>query len=67
MVPMTKSWVQLIVGVWILASPWVFGFSDVSIGTWSNVICGVILIVIGAHSILLGGNGMPEKTERSQK
>jgi hypothetical protein len=53
----TKSWITLVIGVWILVSPWVLGFSDASLAVWSSVICGIILILIAAHSIFISGEG----------
>ncbi len=35
-------------GLWILVSPWVLGFSDIAIAKWSNVILGLMLIVVNA-------------------
>ncbi len=43
---MAKSWTLFAVGVWVLISPWLLGFADISIMKWSNLICGTMLIVI---------------------
>jgi hypothetical protein len=45
---MFENWTELIIGFWIMVSPWLFGFSDISIMKWSNVICGLILVLINA-------------------
>lgn len=48
------SWAQLILGIWVLVSPWVIGFADISAALWSNVIVGA-LVVIFALWQLFGG------------
>jgi hypothetical protein len=50
---MTKSWSEFIIGVLLLISPWVLGFSDISIAKWCNVLMGVILILINAWAIFV--------------
>jgi hypothetical protein len=49
-------WIQLIVGIWILISPWLLGFSSISVAKWSNVAAGLILVLIALWS-LFGGSG----------
>ncbi len=48
------GWPQLILGLWVLISPWAIGFSEVNIALWSNVIAG-LLIAIFALWGLYGG------------
>jgi hypothetical protein len=43
--------VHLGLGVWTLVSPWVLGFSDISIMRWSNVVVGVALIITSAWAL----------------
>jgi hypothetical protein len=57
---MSKFWVQLAIGFWILLSPWLLGFSDLGIMKWSNVLCGLILVVMSGW-ILLGKYGGENK------
>jgi len=47
----TERFALLIVGIWILISPWVLGFSDISVAMWSNVLCGILLTILGAWSV----------------
>lgn len=42
------NWIEMGIGVWILISPWILGFSDIAIAKWSNVIMGLVLIVVNA-------------------
>jgi len=38
----------MFIGLWVLVSPWLLGFSGVEIAKWSNVLLGLALIVINA-------------------
>lgn len=38
-------WFFLILGLWVLISPWALGFSSFNTAMWSNVIAGVLIIV----------------------
>lgn len=49
--------IKVLVGIWLVISPWVLGFSDSASATWSAVVSGVILL------ILLFAGGAPMKTE----
>lgn len=48
---MIIHWTQLILGVWILVSPWVLDFASISIMKWSNVIVGISLVLINVWVI----------------
>jgi hypothetical protein len=41
------SKVQIIIGLWILTSPWILGFSSFSLALWSNVIGGAVVAILG--------------------
>jgi hypothetical protein len=43
---------HIIIGIWILISPWLFGFSDISLAKWSNVILGLLLIIMNVWVLL---------------
>jgi hypothetical protein len=66
----TERWTLLIVGIWILVSPWVLGFSDISVAMWSNVLCGILLALLGAWSIFKEAQKLPtaeKPPQHSQK
>lgn len=58
---MAKQWIFVAVGFWILISPWLLGFAEISIAKWSNVIFGLILIVTSSGIIF--AEKYPEKSE----
>ena len=45
---MKERWIFIVIGVWLVISPWVLGFSDSVLVKWSNVLCGLVLIVMNA-------------------
>jgi len=57
-----QNYSQLALGIWILLSPWLLGFSSISIMTWSNLIAGIIIILINVRTIF-GETISEEKTQ----
>jgi len=52
---------QVILAIWLIASPWILGFSGTPRPTWSAVISGVVLIVL-----LFATGGEPVATKSSK-
>ncbi|MGC9968365.1 MAG: SPW repeat protein [Minisyncoccia bacterium] len=48
---MIEHWVYGIVGFWILLSPWLLGYANLSIAKWSSILCGLILVLMGVWSL----------------
>jgi hypothetical protein len=48
---MIENWIELIIGVLVLVSPWILGFADISLAQWLNVICGAVLVVMNVWMI----------------
>ncbi len=46
------SWVNFILGLWLIISPWVLGYSGNRTALWNNVILGIIVAVLSAWSAL---------------
>jgi hypothetical protein len=46
-----EQWILMIVGAWLIISPWVLGFSDSILVKWSSVLCGIIIIAIGFRDL----------------
>ncbi|MEK7192061.1 MAG: SPW repeat protein [Patescibacteria group bacterium] len=36
-------WLQLIIGIWVLVSPWALGYAYVTPALWNAIICGVLI------------------------
>lgn len=37
---------HLLIGLWILVSPWVLGFSGITTALWSNVVAGLLIVTV---------------------
>ena len=48
---MRREWVGLVLGAWILVSPWIFSVAAIGFMKWSNVLVGLVLIVMNAWRI----------------
>jgi hypothetical protein len=44
-------WFQFGIGIWILVSPWLLGFSDIVLAKWSNIIFGLALAAMGIWDV----------------
>jgi len=47
----TENWIELVIGALVLISPWILGFSDISLARWLNVLCGMVLVVMNVWMI----------------
>lgn len=41
----------IVIGIWIFISPWILGFASLPAPLWSNIIAGLILIIIGIYAL----------------
>lgn len=46
-------WIQLVLSVWIILSPWVLGFASINLALWSNIIIGVAMALVSLR-VLFG-------------
>lgn len=53
------SWINFALGVWLIFSPFIFGFSMDGAALWNNVILG---IVVGGLALVAGVSGGEEVT-----
>jgi hypothetical protein len=52
---MKREWIGLILGVWIMISPWIFGVDSIGSIKWSNVLVGLALVVMSAWKVFESG------------
>jgi hypothetical protein len=45
-----EEWINAILGLWLLFSPWILGFSAQLVATWNALICGVIVLVLSLEA-----------------
>lgn len=48
---MKERWTFVIIGAWLIVSPWVLGFSDSVLVKWSSVLCGLALVLMNAWAL----------------
>jgi hypothetical protein len=48
---MTARWIEIAVGVLLLISPWVLGFSNISIAKWVDLVFGIIIILVNVQKV----------------
>ena len=51
-----EEWLNLIVGLWVLVSPWVLGFADTT-AMWVHAIIGIVVTVIAAVELWMMHHG----------
>ncbi len=63
---MNRSWVEIVIGAWVLVSPWLLGFSSIPLMKWSNLVAGTILILMNVWAIY-GGKPAAAEQEKQKK
>jgi SPW repeat-containing protein len=46
-----EEWTNIALGVWLLVSPWVLGFSSSAFLMWNAVIAGALIVVLAGWAI----------------
>ena len=46
-----EEWLSIVIGLWLIASPWVLGFAMAAAATWNFVILGVVTAALAAWSL----------------
>lgn len=46
----TLSWINLILGAWIIVSPWVYGYTLNGSGMWNSIILGAVVLLLAIWS-----------------
>lgn len=50
-------WINLILGLWLIVSPFVLGFSSNAYALWNNLIVGILVAVIASNMASTGAKG----------
>jgi hypothetical protein len=71
---MIEYWTTLVIGLMMIISPWILGFSDISLAKWCNISLGLILAIASAWKIsgtvsadVLPTTEEPQKKKRKTK
>lgn len=51
MAAMMENWTEFVIGIMMISTPWILGFSDISLAKWCNVLIGVLLVILSAWAI----------------
>jgi len=46
-----EEWINLIVGIWLIISPWVLTFAGSGSATWNFVIVGALMLIFAAWEL----------------
>jgi hypothetical protein len=57
-----EEWLNLIVGLWVLVSPWVLGFSGTTRPMAVHVVVGIVVAVLAAVEIWMMSQNPPRLT-----
>jgi len=57
-----EEWINVFVGIWVMLSPWVVGFSANNTATWIHFVVGVIVAAAAAVRLWLAYQGPPRVT-----
>ena len=44
----TLSWVNAVLGLWLIIAPFILAYSKVAAAMWNDIIVGIIVLVLGA-------------------
>jgi hypothetical protein len=61
-----EEWVDVILGLWLIVSPWILGFGDLPALRWNAIIPGAAVVIL-ASLVLLTGRGRVQRPRRDQK
>jgi hypothetical protein len=51
-----EEWLNLIVGLWVVVSPWVLGFADTT-AMWVHIVIGIVVAVVAAIELWMMHDG----------
>ncbi len=44
-------WLQFVLGIWVMLSPWLLGFSSIPVLMWGNLLAGLALVLVNMWAI----------------
>jgi hypothetical protein len=48
-----EEWLTALLGIWLVASPWIFSFSDATAITWSTILSGAAITLVSGWTALV--------------
>lgn len=59
-----EEWINLVLGVWVLVSPWVLDFAGQASARWAHVVVGLIVAVLAGLKLWLMHQTPPRVSAR---
>ena len=50
------SWILVLLGIWLIISPFVVGYGEAKGALWNNIIIGIIVAVLSAWAAIIKGS-----------
>lgn len=47
-----EEWVNLVLGLWLVAAPWVLGFGDRPEAAWTHIVLGALAAILAATELI---------------
>lgn len=54
-----EEWIGMVLGLWLIASPWVLGFAMMAMAMWTAVALGIVTLVLAGWSLYSHGGTSP--------
>lgn len=48
--PIGSSWLNLLLGLWMIASPWIYGYAANGEAMWNSIVVGAVVAALAAWS-----------------
>jgi hypothetical protein len=48
-----EEWASLVLGLWLVVSPWVIGFAHGVVAQWTHIVLGLLLAAVAAWEVWL--------------
>jgi len=61
------SWLNALLGVWVMISPWVLGFHNSQAAAWNNILLGLAVIVLACWGALSTQDDLGYETPVDEK
>lgn len=46
-----EEWINVAVGLWLVISPWLLGYANMTSMTWNQVIVGLLVVILAAWDV----------------
>ncbi len=56
------SWINAVLGLWLVIAPFIISYSSVVAAMWNDIIVGVVVIVLGVWAALTVGSSVGHQT-----